>query len=209
MDILQALFSKWVGNEAHILSFIFNSVSSECCKVWILQIPFFILLGHCSSEWGLSLYSQKLESGKVQNTICVAYHSLQPMRCGKIKTGFCFNIQKQPGPDSNGTLWQRSLTLKLDLRITRKVGNHLVLDLAVKQSLRRKEAMGVTILIFTVYYFITIVLISCAGRYSFLGQWESITSSRFVLNVVKGHHLQLRCCPPLFCNLSCLKLKLS
>ena len=29
-------------------------------------------------------------------------------------------------------------------------------------------------------------------------QWRSITSNRFVLNMVQGHHLQLRSCPPLF-----------
>ena len=32
-----------------------------------------------------------------------------------------------------------------------------------------------------------------------LDQWRSITSQRFVLNMVKGHHPQLRSCP-LFCN---------
>ena len=31
-------------------------------------------------------------------------------------------------------------------------------------------------------------------------QWRSITSNRFVLNMVWGHHLQLRSCPPLFCD---------
>ena len=34
----------------------------------------------------------------------------------------------------------------------------------------------------------------------FLDQWRSITSNKFVLNVVQGHHLQLRSHPPLFCN---------
>ena len=34
----------------------------------------------------------------------------------------------------------------------------------------------------------------------FLDQWRSITSNRFVLNMVKDHHLKLRCYPPLFCN---------
>ena len=33
----------------------------------------------------------------------------------------------------------------------------------------------------------------------FLDQWRSVTSNRFVLNMVQGHHLQLRSCPPLFC----------
>ena len=32
----------------------------------------------------------------------------------------------------------------------------------------------------------------------YFDQWRSITSNRFVLNMVWGHHLQLRCCPPLF-----------
>ena len=35
----------------------------------------------------------------------------------------------------------------------------------------------------------------------FLNQWKSITSNRFVLNMVKGNHLLLRYCPPLICTL--------
>ena len=36
--------------------------------------------------------------------------------------------------------------------------------------------------------------------FKFLDQWRSITSNRFVLNMVQGHHLQLRSRPPLFHN---------
>ena len=36
--------------------------------------------------------------------------------------------------------------------------------------------------------------------FNFFDQWRSITSNRFVLNMVQGHHLQLRSLPPLFCN---------
>ena len=36
--------------------------------------------------------------------------------------------------------------------------------------------------------------------FQFLDQWRSIISNRFVLNMVRGHHLQLRSCPPLFHN---------
>ena len=36
--------------------------------------------------------------------------------------------------------------------------------------------------------------------FKFFDQWRSITSNRFVLNMVWGHHLQLWSCPPLFCN---------
>ena len=35
---------------------------------------------------------------------------------------------------------------------------------------------------------------------AFLDQWKSITSNRFVLSMIKGHHLQLWCHPALFCN---------
>ena len=44
-------------------------------------------------------------------------------------------------------------------------------------------------------------LILQAGMPShFLDQWRSITSNRFVLNMVQGHHIQLRSCPTLFHN---------
>ena len=36
--------------------------------------------------------------------------------------------------------------------------------------------------------------------FKFLDQWRSITSNRFVLNMVWDHHLQLRSHPPLFRN---------
>ena len=36
---------------------------------------------------------------------------------------------------------------------------------------------------------------------------RSIPSNRFVLNVVKGHHLWLRCHPPLFCNFKQFNIK--
>ena len=36
--------------------------------------------------------------------------------------------------------------------------------------------------------------------FKFFDQWRSITSNRFVLNMLWGHHLQLRSCPPLFCD---------
>ena len=36
--------------------------------------------------------------------------------------------------------------------------------------------------------------------FKFFDQWRSITSNRFALNMVWGHPLQFRSCPPLFCN---------
>ena len=61
----------------------------------------------------------------------------------------------------------------------------------------------------TVYTFITIIFICCADLYpsKFLEQWKSITSSRFVLNMVKGHHLKFRCHLPLFHNFKWFHIK--
>ena len=41
----------------------------------------------------------------------------------------------------------------------------------------------------------------------FFDQWRSITSNRFVLNMVWGHHLQLRYHPPLFCDFQHFNVK--
>ena len=43
--------------------------------------------------------------------------------------------------------------------------------------------------------------------FKFLDQWRSITSNRFVLNMVWGHHLQLRSRPPLFRNFQHFNVK--
>ena len=41
----------------------------------------------------------------------------------------------------------------------------------------------------------------------FLDQWRGITYHRFVFSMVKGHHLQLRCQPPLFHNFKWFNIK--
>ena len=41
----------------------------------------------------------------------------------------------------------------------------------------------------------------------FFDQWRSITSNRFLLNMVQGNHLQLRSHPPLFCNFQQFNVK--
>ena len=45
--------------------------------------------------------------------------------------------------------------------------------------------------------------------FKFLDQWRSITSNRFVLNMVPGHHLQLRSHPPLFCDFQHFNVKVA
>ena len=40
-------------------------------------------------------------------------------------------------------------------------------------------------------------------------QWKSITSKRFVLNMLWGHHLKLRSHPPLFCDFQQFNVKVA
>ena len=52
-----------------------------------------------------------------------------------------------------------------------------------------------------------IIFISCEGWYTsqFLDQWRRGASNRYVLNMVKGHHLQFGCHSPLFVNIKLFK----
>ena len=53
----------------------------------------------------------------------------------------------------------------------------------------------------TVNIFFTITFIHCTGLYTsktILDQWRGLTFNWLVFNMVKGHHLQLRCHPLLF-----------
>ena len=45
--------------------------------------------------------------------------------------------------------------------------------------------------------------------FKFFDQWRSITSNRFVFNMVWGCHLQLRSRPPLFCDFQRFNIKVA
>ena len=61
----------------------------------------------------------------------------------------------------------------------------------------------------TICYLVKIIFISCAGWYSlpFLDQWKSKTSNRLVLNMIKCHHVLLRCHSPLCFNFRQFNIK--
>ena len=83
--------------------------------------------------------------------------------------------------------------MKLNLRVVKMPGKCLIMYLEVQLILRRKGAMGYSISWISSSSVIQAGTLSC-----FLDQWKRITSNTFMLNVVKGHHLWVRCCPPLF-----------
>ena len=139
--------------------------------------------------------------------------SFPPKRAGKAKpwTGFHFTVQKRPmsGPvpgTSGASLPKRShLESGNEARLSGKKSASGSVSTSSTES-RRKGRCGVggpdvpepstpssssssTSATFQV-----------GMLFKFFDQWRSITSNRFVLNMVGGHHLELRSHPLFFCD---------
>ena len=89
--------SKRVGNSAHILAHLFNSVSRQCCEVWASQFPFLHSLKEVIPP------SEACLCGCINWSLAQAHsvglsQSFPPKRDGKARpwTGFQFTVQKRP-----------------------------------------------------------------------------------------------------------------
>ena len=95
--ILDKTVSKRVGNSAHILAHLFNSVSRQCREVWASQFPFLHSLKEVFPPSEACLY------GRINWSLAQAHsvglsQSLPPKMGGKARpwTGFQFTVQKRP-----------------------------------------------------------------------------------------------------------------
>ena len=95
-DILDKAVSKWVGNLACILAYLFNSVSRQHCEVWASQFPFLHSLRKVIPPSEVCLY------GHINWYLAQAHsvglsQSFPPQRGGKARpqTGFQFTVQKR------------------------------------------------------------------------------------------------------------------
>ena len=95
--ILDKAVSKQVGNSAHILVHLFNSVSRQCWEVWASQFPFL----HSHKE--VIPPSEACLNGHINWSLAQAYsvglsQSFLPKRGDKARprTGFLFTVQKRP-----------------------------------------------------------------------------------------------------------------
>ena len=105
-------------------------------------------------------------------------------------------------------LWQRSLSLMLTLGVIRVARSQWEMHLPVTLTPGRKGAVGHTIL--NVLWSLSSSsssVVPLGTLPKFLDQWRSTISSRFSLNMVKGHHLQLRYHPLSFCNFRWFNIK--
>ena len=95
--ILDKAVSKRVGNSAHILAHLFNSVSRQRREVWASQFPFLHSLKEVVPPSEACLY------GRINWSLAQAHSvglspSFPPKRGGKARpwTGFQFTVQKRP-----------------------------------------------------------------------------------------------------------------
>ena len=110
--------------------------------------------------------------------------------------GLLFSLMCKSGlwPSLSGHLWQRNLTLILEQshqsgRKSLGGGASAIFTYCKKEGHGGRHSWCVT-----VYNFIHITFICCAGWYSspLLDQWRNYSSNRYVFNKGQGHHLQLR-----------------
>ena len=95
--ILDKAVSKRVGNLAHILAHLFNSVSRQCWEVWASQFPFLHSLKEVVPPSEACLYGCINWSLAQAHSVDLS-QSFPPKRGGKARpqTGFQFTVQKRP-----------------------------------------------------------------------------------------------------------------
>ena len=114
-NILDKAVSKRIGNLAHILAYLFNSVSRQWHEVWASQSPFLHSLREVISPSEACLYGCINWSLAQAHSVGLS-RSFPPKRSGKARpqTGFQFTVQKRPMsgfvPGTSGHLCLRGLT---------------------------------------------------------------------------------------------------
>ena len=95
--ILDKAVSKQVGNSAHILAHLFNSVSRQCWEVWASQFPFLHSLKEVIPPSEACLYGRINWSLAQADSVGLS-QSFPPKRGGKARpwAGFQLTVQKRP-----------------------------------------------------------------------------------------------------------------
>ena len=215
------LFPSKFGNLACILAYLFNSVFRQHHEVWASQFPFLCSLRevippsetclHGYINWslaqahsvGLSLSFPPKGGGKARPW------TGSSSQCRRdLCQGLCQRLVGHP--------CLRGLTCRVGMtlvQVARKsVGGSVCTSFAES---RRKGAWGLALLMWpepsasSACSSSTSAAFQVGMLFKFFDQWGSITSNRFVLNMVWCHHLQLRSHHPLFCDFWCFNVKVA
>ena len=163
------------------------------------------LYGHIN--WSLAQAQQQSSIGLSQ--------TFPSKRGGKARswTGFHFTVQRRPVLESSGASLAKRQYLESRTE-THPGGKKSVGGSACARSAdaRKRGDIGISAsdVSQSTASSSSSSLVFHVGMLShFLDQWSSITSNRFVLNMVQGHHFQLRSCPSLFCNFRQFNVKMA
>ena len=113
--------------------------------------------------------------------------------------GFHFTVQKRPLPGLVVPLWAKRPNLKSGTE-AHPGGKNFAGDSASTSSADTRSKGAPDVSQSLVSPSSSSVGFQVGILSHFLDQWRSITSNRFVFNMVQGHHLQLMSHPSLFCN---------
>ena len=182
----------------------FNSVSWQCHEVWPLQFPFLhslryvippsetCLCGHIN--WSQAQVQQQSSMGWSQS-----FPSKRVARPGH-RLGSISQSRRDLCQGLVVHLWLKGLIWRVGMRLI-PVARSLFVAVSspVLLILGGKWAMGVctpNMSQFSASSSSLSAVFQIGMLFNFSYQWRSITSNRFVLNMVWGHHLQLRYHPP-------------
>ena len=185
----------------------FNSVSRQHGEVWASQFPFLHSLKEVIASSEACLYGHINWSLAQAHSVGLS-QSFPPKRGGKARpwTGFQFTVQKRPMSGSVLGTSGASLPKWPHLESGNEACPHGKKFPPVLLSQEGKVGVGVGTpgvpqpSTSSCSSSSTSAMFQVGMLFKFFDQWRSITSNRFVLNMVRGHHLQLRTCPPLFCD---------
>ena len=174
------------------------------CEVWASQFPFLHSLKDVVPLSEACLYgciNWSLAQAYQQSSIGLS-QSLPSNRGGKARPWpwFHFTVQRRPFKSLVVPPWPRGLTWRVGLRLIQVVRSLLVVVSTSSADARRKGAWGSAFMMCqsSAFSSSSSSVIQVCILLHFLNQGRSITSYRFVLNMVQGHHLQLWSCPLLF-----------
>ena len=196
---------------------VFNSVFRQHCEVWASQFPFLHSLRDVIPSSEACLYGHiKLSLAQAQQQSSMGLSQSFPSKRGyktRSRTGFHFTVQKRPVPGLEVLPWLRGLIWRVGMRLIQVARSLLVaMSPPVLLTLGGKGSVGVSVPDVSwssISSSSSSAVFHVGILFKFFDQCSSITSNRFVLNMVQDYHLQLWSHPPLFCNFQQFNVKVA
>ena len=147
-NILDSAVSKWVGNSAHILAHVFNSVCRQCCEIWASQFPFLHSLKDVIPPSKAGLYDHinwSLAQAQQSSMGCLSLSLLRGVARPGHGLGSISQCRRDLCQDLVVLPWQRGLTWRQGMQLIQVARSLLVaVSPPVLLILGGKGSMGVS-----------------------------------------------------------------